>query len=321
MNEKIKILEIPKHYNAMKSSVSMSGITVLKQSNYKFRHSGYKEIIQVPKSGFITKKEYKRINPPVLKIKKSTRVIKQDDKKRTERKKKVCIYSINRKEVRNRILQYVNQMSGEKLLFFWTITFPINTTDDNAFILLNKWLTRLRAEGMLKEYIWIAERQQNNTIHFHMVINRRMDIKRANLYMRASIMYSIKRKEINWDYESAKNYNGIDIAKNRKSKRVVNFAKAKCKKQLIIYLTKYISKNTTTFPHLAWHGSREYSNLIIAFRLTEEELCKSNLKHLLNFDNPLEGEYYLHYSWLGSTPINILKYFSTINQYCQSLLI
>ena len=271
MTQGPQILEIPKHYTPMKSSVSMSGITVLKGTNYKYRHHGYKEIIQVPVKGFVSKKEYKRINPPVPATTKSSRLKKHDDNLRSGKKKKVCIYSINRKEVRNRILQYVNQMKGEKLLYFWTITFPIRTSDDTAFILLNKWLTRLREENMLKEYLWIAERQENNTIHFHMVINRRMDIRKANKFMRASIMYSIKRKEVNWSFDSAMKYNGIDIAKNRKSKRIVNFAKAKCKKQLIIYLTKYISKNTTTFPHLAWHSSREYSNLIIAFRLTDDE--------------------------------------------------
>ena len=35
-------------------------------------------------------------------------------------------------------------MKGEKLLYFWTISFPINTTDDTAYILLNKWLTRIK---------------------------------------------------------------------------------------------------------------------------------------------------------------------------------
>ena len=141
----------------------------------------------------------------------------------------------------------MNQMRGEKMLYFWTITFPENTTDDTAYILLNKWLTRLRTEKMLKEYLWVGERQENNTIHFHMVINQKMNVQKANKYMRASIMHRINKGEIIYDRIAAMRYNGVDIAKDRKTKRVTNFAKQNKEKSLSNYLTKYVTKNNRTF--------------------------------------------------------------------------
>jgi len=232
----------------------------------------------------------------------------------------VSQYRIDKKEVTHRIRGYINQMKGEKLLYFWTVTFPNQTTDDTAYILLNKWLTRLRQEGLLKEYLWIAERQENGTIHFHIVINNRMDVKKANRYMRAAIMWSINKGEVNWTRNQAANYNGVDICKDRKTRRVTNFAKQNKQKSLSNYLTKYITKNDSTFSHLAWHSSRGYSNLIIAVRFTESEYQVSNTKNLLNYESPLETEYYIHYRWKGLPPKDLLTYLQLINQHVQAII-
>src|SRR3989304_8750072 len=116
-------------------------------------------------------------------------------------------------------------MSGEKMLYFWTVTLPPGTSDNIAFVLLNKWLTRLRQEKMIKEYLWISERQQNGTIHYHMVINRKMNVQKANKFMRASIMHCINDGSIIYDRNKATRYNGIDISKDRKTRKVINFAK------------------------------------------------------------------------------------------------
>ena len=293
----------------MTTSVSITGLTQLKTTRYKSRHSGSKEISQVPGKRFVTTAK-KQINSHGRNF----------SKKPSEQPKKVRQYIINKKEVTHRIRGFVNQMSGEKMLYFWTVTLPPGTSDNIAFVLLNKWLTRLRQEKMIKEYLWISERQQNGTIHYHMVINRKMNVQKANKFMRASIMHCINDGSIIYDRNKATRYNGIDISKDRKTRKVINFAKQKRQKSLSNYLTKYVTKNNASFTHLAWHSSREYSNLIIAIRFTSEEILNSNVMNLINQDTRIEGEYYTFYRWKGNPPKDLLTYLAQLNNAIQSQL-
>jgi len=205
-------------------------------------------------------------------------------------------------------------------MYFWTVSLPKGTSDAIGLILLNKWLTRLRQEKMIKEYLWISERQQNGTIHFHMIINRKMCVQKANRFMRASIMHCINQREIEFSRDQAKKYNGVDIAKNRKTKRTINFAKGKNQKSLSNYLTKYVTKNSTTFQQLAWHNSREYSNLVTAIRFTAREWYSSKQQHQVNKDNPIISEYYTFFRWQNDPPIELLTYLANINNHVQDLL-
>ena len=316
----MKFIDLPTTFTDMTASISLTGLTTLKNTRYKSRHSGSKEITQIPLKGFI------------LQPKEKIKTLGRNFKKTALPKEKIPrSYIINKKEVSHRIRNYVNQMSGEKMLYFWTITFPPGTSDNTAFKLMNKWLTRLRQEKMLKEYLWISERQDGkrltdqsktptNTLHFHIAINRKMDVKKANKYMRASIMHSINDGSIEYDRVKATRYNGIDIAKDRKTRRVINFAKQKKQKSLSNYLTKYVTKNNERFTHLAWHSSREYSNLIIAVRFTDQEIINSNVMNLVNQETKLEGEYYIFYRWKGSPPPDLINYLSQLNNSIQSQL-
>lgn len=316
----MKYLDVPHTTEDMRYSVGMTGVTVLKQSRYKYRHAGYSDIEQKPTTGF----QIKTKNKTTVRHRFSRGKAKQKPQgKRIPNsgiEKRKSVYVVNKKEIIHRVRGYINQQKGEKLLYFWTVTFPVLTSDNTAYILLNKWLTRLRQESLLKEYLWIAERQQNKTIHFHLVINNRMCIKKANRFMRACIMYSIDKKEIPWSRDKAKNYNGVDIAKDRKTRRVINFAKEHKQKALSNYLTKYITKNDEKFDHLAWHSSRGYSNLVIAVRFTNKEVMHSKLRYLIQKEEPLETEYYIHYRWKGSPPKDLLLYLSNINQAIQQII-
>lgn len=324
----MQYLEVPITLEDMTTSVSFTGVTILKQSRYKQRHGGLKDIVQVPKQGFHSLKEIRKIE--------RSRQPKQEPKKRRKalqiqkpvRAKQIKRYTVDKAQVKNRIHSYLNCMKGEKMLYFWTVTFPESTTDDTAYLLLNKWFTRLRREKMLKDYLWIAERQDGKrlndqskkatgTIHFHIVINYKMCVKKANRFMRASIMHSINDGEINWSREKAKNYNGVDIAKDRKTKRVINFAKQNKQKSLSSYLTKYVTKNNEAFQHLAWHSSRGYSNLITSVRVTELEYHSSNTKNLLDTEKPIETDWFIHYRWKGSPPGDLLNYLANINRHIQ----
>lgn len=310
----------------MTVSVSVKGVTHLLQGHYKRRHGGSKEILQQPVSGFIPQKEYYIKRPWEVEKKQKARKKLQPAPPAAvpEKPKKICsrlkAYRIDRKQVTHRILNYINQMSGEKLLYLWTVTFPKGTSDNTAFLLLNKWLTRLRKEKMLKEYLWITERQENKTLHYHIAINNRMDVKKANRFMRAAIMTSIDKKEIEWNRTDAAKYNGVDISKNRKTRRVTNFAKQKNQKALSNYLTKYISKSNDTFQHLAWHNSRGYSNLIISVNLLPSEYHNSTISKQINLDNPIQTDFYVFFRWLNGPPESLMKYLAHCNQKVMILL-
>lgn len=316
----MKYLELPTTLEDMTVSLSMTGVTILTKSRYKVRHAGLTDLAQAPTRGFIPKEvttsKIKRKKPKVKcdKVSEASEVIKSVPNEKFPK------YRIDKKEVSHRIKGYINQMKGEKMLYFWTVSFPEKTTDDTAHILLNKWLTRLRHERMLKDYLWLSERQENGTIHFHMVINKKMNVQQANKYMRASIMHSINKGEIQYDRIAATRYNGVDIAKDRKTRRVTNFAKQNKERSLSNYLTKYVTKNDSLFTHLAWHSSRGYSNIITAVRFTYNEYQKGNCEMLLDHDRELKGEYYTFRAWKGSPPKDLLMYLGLLNQELQQKL-
>jgi hypothetical protein len=115
-------------------------------------------------------------------------------------------------------------------------------------------------------------------------------------------------------------YNGVDIAKDRKTRRVTNFAKQNKQRSLSNYLTKYVTKNDSSFQHLAWHSSRGYSNLITAVRFTYNEYSQGNCESLLDNENELTCEYYTFRRWKGSPPKDLMIYLGLLNQSIQSQL-
>ena len=311
----MQVLKLPSTLEDMSYSISLTGLTKLKVGRYKQRYNIPKTLVHTPLKGIIHISEYQKDFPEeFIKVQKQRhKAIKQKAHINIIKKQKA--YKIDKVQVCHRIKQYVLQMKGTKQLYFWTITFPKGTTDNTAFILFNKWLTRLRSEKMLKDYLWISERQKNGTIHFHITINQRLCVQKANRFMRACIMHSINNKEINYTRIQAKNYNGVDIAKDKFTKRVVNFAKENKQKALTSYLTKYITKNDSSFQHLAWHSSRGYSNLITQIRLTEREYQKAHISMQINEDGKLESEYFLFFRWKNKIPDSFLNHFAFINNH------
>lgn len=320
-----QLLDVPITRTPMTASVTVKGITLLKESKFKRRHSGSKLVVQQPGSGFKDLRQYRKewpqeFKPKKKRTKKNNSLPDQVSEIQPQQKqKKERFYVIDKKQVSHRILNYVISMAGEKMLYFWTVTFPKGTPDDVCYRLFNIWLTRLRSEKMLKEYLWIAERQVNGTVHYHVCVNNRMPVQKANRFMRSAIFTAIDRGEIQYNRTDAAKYNGIDIAKNRKTKRVTNFAKQKNQKALSNYLTKYISKSQDKFTHLAWHNSRGYSALVISVNLTESEYIKSNLESFCDLEKKLEGQYFVFMRWKGSPPESVIKYLSYVNSIIQSI--
>lgn len=172
-------------------------------------------------------------------------------------------YKLNKSKVRKKCNAFSRLEKSKKFLAFYSISFPCGLSDEIGYKIYNTWLTRCRKDCGLKSYLWVAERQGNGTIHFHLLINDFMPIKKVNGFM-ASCLASEKvkgvevLKGINTD-----KYNGIDVKKVDKNR-----------KSLIGYLTKYITKNNIEFTHLPWHCSRDVSRLFTTINFERPERDK-----------------------------------------------
>jgi hypothetical protein len=211
-------------------------------------------------------------------------------------------YKLNKKIISRKLIAFnYSQLANEKLNFY-TISFPAQTSDDVAFRTLNTVLTRLRkgyqisdaatslllnfapAQSdkwykyvnslttskifqQLKNYIWISERQENGTIHFHIVTSETINVLIFNYFTAVSLFNNLEKyqQDLNISHLSREKYNGVDIAKTKKSKsNVTNVRK---------YLTKYITKNNSVFNRFCWHCSRAVSAL---FTTKEFEISEIN---------------------------------------------
>jgi hypothetical protein len=326
----MQLLTVLPHYKDMVVQLSLTGATVLTQSKFKARHGGSKEIVQRPDTGLLLKKNEQKSTTEKFKSKKRKKLPTLPLEAPVKKISQQRFYSVNKKEVTHRIRNFVNSMTTERKLYFWTITFPPTTTDDTAFILFNKWLTRCRKELNLRSYLWVTERQTGErlndeskkatgTIHFHIAVHQRICVQKANRFMRACIFTSIDNGEINYSRTQAKNYNGVDIAKDRNTKRVINFAKKNKQKSLVNYITKYVTKNNGSFTHLAWHSSRDYSNLITSIRITMDEYIQSGFRNRLQDKPTIISEWFSFFAWTADPPSTLLQYLSYVNEKARSL--
>ncbi len=142
--------------------------------------------------------------------------------------------------------------------------------------------------------------------------------------MKGTLKTFAARGEIPFSVFACRKYNGVDIAKNRKTRRVTNFAVKKGSKALVTYLTKYVTKNNTGFEHLAWHNSRGYSSIFTGVTFTIEEFKGIyKLDYFLHRDRSkwFETEYFFFAPWcdLGPPPI-LEQHLFKLNSYLQEQL-
>jgi hypothetical protein len=269
---------------------------------------------------------------------------------KSQRKK---AYTVNKREVRQRILGYINTAKGKKELYFWTVSFPAGTPDATCYQAFNTWLTSLRQRGMLREYLWIAERQLGTrldpgkaptlTIHFHIAIPHFMNVHRANAMMRGTLKSYARRGMLpgvvcnpkskqEYYLPSIAKYNGVDICKNRKTNRIVNFAVKKGSRALATYLTKYVTKNDAgvpdatgeiaipAFTHLAWHNSRGFSCLFTAVTFTIKEFKDLGFGPFLNRVRQFRMNFATFVPWLYGPPPLLHDHLYKLNSYIQTIL-
>lgn len=279
------------------------------------------------------------------------------------KKERIKAYTINKREARQRILGYTNTMKGKKELYFWTVSFPAGTPDNTCYQAFNTWLTKLRASyktkdgkkirPMLRDYLWIAERQMGerltvkkaptHTIHFHIAIPHFMNVHRANAFMRGTLKNLAKKGLMPGAVCNGKNgeqyylpciakYNGVDICKNKKTGRIVNFAVKKGSRALATYLTKYITKNDAgvpdetghiavpAFTHLAWHNSRGFSCLFTGVTFTIEEFTALGFRPFLNKVRQFRMNFATFIPWLYGPPPLLHDHLYNLNSSVQALL-
>ncbi len=292
------------------------------------------------------------------------------------KKERIKAYTINKREVRQRILAYNNTNKGQKELYFWTVTFPEGTPDDICYQAFNTWLTALRAPGrvkdgklidkngklatkwrqvkaMLREYLWIAERQlgerltvkkaATGTIHFHIAIPHFMNVTRANALMRGTLKNLAKRGLMpgavcngksgdQYYLPSIAKYNGVHISRNKKTGQIINFAVKRNSRALATYLTKYITKNNAGIPdengqvdipaftHLAWHNSRGFSCLFTGVTFTIAEFTALGFRPFLNKVRQFRMNFATFIPWLYGPPPLLHDHLFNLNSSVQALL-
>lgn len=234
-------------------------------------------------------------------------------------------YTVNKKEVPRRIMAMLNSQMGYRELYFITVSFPPVITDLLGMQLLNTWLTSLRKYRMIRQYLWVAERQpKTNTIHFHICVPHYFNVYKANRMMGGCLKELHKKGSVN--FPGYTKYNGVDIAGTRPGgkgtkKYITNFAEKKGGKALGWYLTKYVTKNNAEFDNYAWHNSRGYSALHHGITLTDAEFI-DGLGYVDALDNNkiFEREWFAWAPWARGAPASIQLELFRVNSYTQFLL-
>lgn len=178
-----------------------------------------------------------------------------------ERKRRDPVHVLSQRskgKIRDKATAFFRCLKGSGT--FATLTFVGSIKDRRATSILNKFLTVLRKEFPKLEYLRIAERQENGNIHFHIILNVSINIRRFNalwvIQQYNSRLYKkgISKKDVLKLYDENKIHKVFNPLDVEKIKTIYG---------LSYYLTKYITKNNSGFDCAAWHCSRGVSKLFI----------------------------------------------------------
>lgn len=325
MKKQPKLGSVPNQFRELVIKANMNGITILKEGRYRKRYTGSKAY-EVDINGILrTSSELKKLVSTEKEGGKKKGQPSPNDhpgETRIETETKEKFYTINKVEIQQRIYSMIaSQPAGKKELYFWTVTFPVRTDDQTIYRLFNIWLTTLRQKKWLRDYLWVAERQANGTLHFHLCIPHRLSVVAANRAMAGTLANASRKQQIDYSIHQCKRYNGVDIAKNRKEKKVTNFALGKrSKRALTTYITKYITKNRGTFSHLAWHNSRGFSALFTGVTFTMDEFQNVfGLVPWVRRHSAIRNEYFTFFPWINDPPEALVNELTKLNRFINSL--
>lgn len=169
---------------------------------------------------------------------------------------------MNKPKVRAKIIAFSRASLGSLSMKFITVTFPAGLPDDLCMQALNTWLTKLRKLNEKFEYLWVAERQGNGTLHFHLFTKTFFNIRTINFNMAVTIKNMLstnKLHHIPFDYTK---YNGIDV-------KVINKIS-----QIVKYVTKYVTKVKELKFNRSWSCSRLVSRLFTHVALSHSDMLR-----------------------------------------------
>jgi hypothetical protein len=175
--------------------------------------------------------------------------------------------------------------SEKKQFIFCTLTFIQSIDDRPAQSILNKFLTKLRLLHEDLQYIWVAERQdgrhnkyqkKTNNIHFHILINKKIDIDYFNsLWVYQQYKSGLKNdsadRKLRFECIDTTAKNPVTTIKDIHQKKQyklmhqylnpVDVKNVKDVNGLAGYLNNYVTKNESIVFCSVWHCSRKVSNL------------------------------------------------------------
>lgn len=177
------------------------------------------------------------------------------------------LYSISKssgRKIRNKCAAFFESSARA----FATLTFIQDVSDKKALDCLKNFLHQWRKDfGKNFNYLWVAERQHNGRIHFHLMIDRPVDIKKENtrwirIQYNAGLQYTDKQRNFTYQRTHIEAW----ASKGRLQEKLNPFDVEYIKNQshLSYYLTKYITKTANneegaTFEFLPWKCSRNIS--------------------------------------------------------------
>lgn len=185
-------------------------------------------------------------------------------------------------KVREKLTAFFDAVGGHKTLV--TLTFISAVTDETAMMCLNKFLTVLRKDYNKRiEYLWVAERQENGNIHFHMFCNRRLHLFRyLKLWVTQQYNAGIKHEKYTrsdvdgWtNIKDAGLHASFDVKKVKTidgiawylTKYVVKERISKDEKQKLVQSGEIKKRGYTCRP---WHCTRNVSRLFTRAAITRD---------------------------------------------------
>lgn len=230
-----------------------------------------------------------------------------------EERPKANHYSVNKRKVRSRLTNFMNSEQGCKAMYFYTISFPPQVNYDTAYKLLNSTLTTLRKYHKLKHYLWIAERTKKGQIHFHIAVFQFLKVRIVNDIVKKYIKHSIRMDGLDWSITACNHYNGVDIAKDRKTRIPTNFADKSKVKKISSYITKYVTKGNDNFNRQAWNSSRSLAAISDGICCGILEVVAMFSSDVLNDGASYANEWCMFFHWKKEAPPDFIELMYKIN--------
>jgi hypothetical protein len=241
----------------------------------------------------------------------------------------------SRGKIKDKATAFFRSCAGTRV--FATLTFIAPVDDRTGVAVLNKFLVSLRKQFKDLQFLWVAERQDNGNIHFHIILNKRLPIGKWNA------MWVLQQYNAGL---VGQNKYGLEIPKDKiveayrqdakegfRKKRIqemlnpFDVKKVKSIGGLSGYLTKYITsqKKEVPFGCAVWHCSRRVSRLFTRTTVGPSAFAYMNSFRNYKVDKKtgecwkpevIVGAYFVMvYAHDKSAPLKYLKEMEAINRW------